>query len=290
MRTNSLNKKGFSGIVRFLSGLLAVMILASALPARADMLISPLRVLLDEQRDSASVILRNPSDGPRTYRLEWIEQQMSEDGVYRRYKEGETMAHSPASPYLRLAPRQIVVPPNSNQSVRVHYRPAPDMKPGEYRSHLLFRVVPEVSEPNSVTTMGGGEGVTLQLNMQLSMSIPVVVRHQLDTPPSVNLTGVEPVPATEPGQSASLAVVLQREGVGSSFGRVVVDMQAAPDAPVERIGLADNISVFDDMAERRLVLPLRDSRIPAGAWLRVAYEGMDEYKGTTWAEQVFQIR
>lgn len=60
-----------------------------ALPARADVLVSPQRVSLDDDKRSTTVILRNPSAGPRTYRLEWIEQRMSEDGVYSAYKDGE---------------------------------------------------------------------------------------------------------------------------------------------------------------------------------------------------------
>jgi len=270
------------------AAMLAVMLLAT--PVRADILISPIRVHLDDDNKTASVILRNPSKGPRTYRLEWIEQRMSEDGIYKQYKEGEVVQHSVASPYLRLSPRQVTVPANGNQSVRIQYRPSADMKPGEYRSHLFFRVMPELSEPFSVTEMSGGEGITLKLNMQLSMSIPVVVKHQVSELPEVKIIAVDPVPATAPGQSAQLAVTLQRSGMAGSFGKVVVEMQAGPDAPVELIGMAGNVSVYADAAQRRLVLNLRDQQIPVGAWLRVAYEGMEEYKGHIWDEKVFQNR
>ncbi len=280
---------------QFLCRVVGVAVLALAIlfvgsPVRADMLVSPLRVHLDKDHQTASVILRNPSDGSRTYRLEWIEQRMSEDGVYSQYKEGETVLHAPASSYLRLSPRQITVPPRGNQRVRIHYRPGADMAPGEYRSHLLFRVVGKLSEPHSVSKIDGGDGMTLMLNMQLSVAIPVVVRHQTDEPPQVKISEVTPLPSTAPGQTARLAVVLQRSGLGGSFGRVVVDMQTSPEAPVERIGLSDNVSVFAEIDRRRLVLNLRDQNIPAGAWLRVAYEGLDEFKGLLWDEQVFQIR
>ena len=285
----------FSQATRYLYRKAGQIILALAtmlvfVPVQADMLVSPLRVHLDKDNQTAAVVLRNPSDGSRTYRLEWIEQRMSKDGVYSKYKEGETIRHSPASPYLRLSPRQITVPPGGNQRVRIHYRPAADMAAGEYRSHLLFRVVGDLSEPYSVSKIDGGKGMSLVLNMQLSVAIPVVVRHLNDEPPQVKITEVTPLPSTAPGQSAQLAVVLQRSGLGGSFGRLVVDMQTDSDTPVERIGISDNVSVFSEMNQRRLVLNLRERQLPAGAWLRVAYEGLDEYKGLLWDEQVFQIR
>jgi len=128
---------------------------------------------------------------------------MSEDGVYSQYKEGETPKHAPASPYLRLSPRQLTVQPGTNQTVRIQYRPGKDMKPGEYRSHLLFSVVPEFSGPTSVSTIKGEgekEGMTLKLSMQMSVVISEVAGHQLSEPPVVNIASVEPMPAMAPGQ------------------------------------------------------------------------------------------
>ncbi len=264
-----------------------------ALPLRADVLVSPQRVYLDDDKRSATVILRNPSSGPRTYRLEWLEQRMSEDGVYSEYKEGEEQKHASASPYLRLSPRQITVLPNSNQSVRVEFKPGKGMKPGEYRSHMIFRVVEELSEPMSVQKImgeGDNKGMTLMVSMQMSVAIPVVVRHQVAETPQVKIASVDVVPATELGQPLQLAVLMESSGLAGCVGRVSVDMQRNAGAAVERIGTADNISIFAEVGKRRLVVNLRDSSIPAGAWVRVAYEGVDEYAGILWDEKVFQIR
>jgi len=265
-------------------------VMMAAMPTQADVLISPLRVHLDDDQRTATIIMRNPSDGPRTYRLEWLEQSVSETGAYRKYKEGETVKHSPASPFLRLSPRQITVQPGINQKVRVQFRSKPDMAPGEYRSHLLFKVVSELSSPTSTTEIGAGEGVTLVLNMQMSFAIPVVVRHGVNEAPEVKIADIETVPATEPGQTAQLSVLLKRSGVAGSYGRVVVEMQRDEASPVERIGVADNVSVFADVSQRRLHISLRDTHIPSGAWLRVVYEGQSEYAGMVWDEQVFQAR
>jgi len=52
--------------------MLIVTVMVAAISTQADVLVSPLRVYLDDDQRSTTVIMRNPSDGPRTYRLEWI--------------------------------------------------------------------------------------------------------------------------------------------------------------------------------------------------------------------------
>lgn len=296
MRFSSVMQGGYrkGGSVLVLATFVMVMVmLMMALPARADVLVSPQRVYLDDDKRSTTVTLRNPSAGPRTYRLEWLEHSMSEDGVYREYKEGEALKHSPASPYLRLSPRQVTVQPNSNQSVRVEFKPGKEMKPGEYRSHMIFRVVEALSEPMSVQNIvgeGDNKGMTLVVSMQMSVAIPVVVRHQVTETPQVKIVSVDVVPAAAPGQPLQLAVLMESRGLVGSIGRVSVDMQRNAGAAVERIGAADGISIFAEVGKRRLVVSLRDSSIPTGAWVRVAYEGVDEYAGILWDEKVFQVK
>lgn len=256
----------------------------------ADMLISPIRVYLDDDNRSTEVTLRNPSDGPRSYRLEWVEKSMQENGQYKTYSEDEPLPYKPASSLLRFAPRQITVGPEENQTVRVIFRPKNDTQPGEYHSHLLFKVIPELSEPVDTVNMESEEGIQMELNMQLSLSVPVVVRHAVDEPPKVRISQVKPVQNKRSEQSAQLAVTLERQGLAGSYGQLVVEMQRDQQANVERIGLVDNLSIFPEIERREVKVVLRDRNIPPGAWLRVAYEGEQEYRDIVWDEKIFQIR
>jgi len=258
--------------------------------ASADMLISPIRVYLDDDNRSTEVTLRNPSDGPRSYRLEWVEKSMQENGRYKTYDKDEPLTHEPASSLLRFAPRQITVGPEENQTVRVIFRPKGDTQPGEYHSHLLFKVIPELSEPVDTVNMESEEGIKMQLNMQLSLSVPVVVRHNVKEPPNVRISQVKPVQNKQPDQAAQLAVTLEREGLAGSYGQLVVEMQRDNQANAERIGLVDNLSIFPEIDRREVKVVLRDRNIPPGAWLRVAYEGEQEYRDILWDEKIFQIR
>lgn len=272
----------------FIASLFLMLVAGSA---RADMLISPTRMLLQQPGETANFILRNPSNGPRTYRLEWIEQTQTRDGVGERIPGGAPVPHPQASPHLVFTPRQITVGANTNQTVRVSFRPEGDMKPGEYRSHLLFRVVPEISEPISSSKLtDANKSVNLTLDMQMSIAVPVVVRYQMETLPEAHIAELKPIPSNANNQGARLAVLLKQNGPTSAFGRVTVDLQTSPNSPVERIGMLENISIFPDVKERYLIVGLRDATFPQGAMLRVAYEGMDEYRGKIWDEKVLQIR
>ena len=275
-----------SGLRSALSSVLLTM--AMVAPAWSDMLISPTRAYMDSDNRSATLVLRNTSDGSRTYRLSWEDKRMNDRGNYEMVQEGEDW--SSAAKMIRFSPRQITVGPGENQTVRLNFRPPADLEPGEYRSHLKLQVVAEESEPASVIEMDDPEreGVGFRLFMQMSFSIPVIARHQVSAP-SVAISDVAVVPATSE-RNMSLAVTLDREGQASSYGRLVVEMQRDANSPVEVIGRRDEMYVFHENDQRVMRVPLRDRAIPAGSWIRVAYEGIAEYEGRLWDERVFQSR
>lgn len=263
------------------------MILMLSPALSADMLVSPTRVLMDDSSRSATLVLRNPSDGSRTYRLSWQDKRANENGSYTMIKDDEEWPS--AKDMVRVSPRQITVGPNQNQTVRFGWRPPADLPSGEYRSHLLLEVIPDISEPNATLgTTTDNDKVGIRVFMQMSFSIPVVVRHNTEAP-VVSIKNVKPVPVKE-GQRLGLELTFNREGIASSYGRVTVEMQRDADSPVEKIGEYNDLSIFQEVADRKITVPLRDSRIPQGALVRIAYEGLNEYEGTLWAEKVFQAK
>lgn len=272
-------------IMRISASLVVMMITLACGSLQADMLISPTRVLLDKDHKSATLVLRNPSDGPRSYRLSWEDKRSKEEGGYGVVGADEDWPS--AKDMVRVSPRQITVGPNENQTVRFSWRPPADLASGEFRSHLLLEVIPDVSEPTA-TLEGKGprEGVGIQVFMQMSFSIPVVVRHETGIP-QVAINAVNAV-ALKDGKHMGLELTLDRTGNASSFGRVLVEMQRSADSPVEKIGEYRDLSIYKELNKRKITIPLRDASIPEGAWVRIAYEGVQEYEGILWAEKVFQ--
>ena len=253
--------------------------------AHADMLISPTRGMLSDKNRSETLTLRNTSDGPRTYRLSWEDKRAVGVARYEPIEEGESW--NSAADLIRFSPRQITVGPGENQTVRLSYRPPEDLAPGEYRSHLRLQVISEESEPTGEMNVDVDEdGIGVRIFMQMSFSVPVVVRHEVE-PPAVSITDVEVLPAEE-NRSRRLAVTLERKGEASSYGRLLVEMQRDADSPVEVIGRVGQLSIFHEQDQQRVRVPLRDENIPAGAWVRVVYEGQEEYSDRVWDERVFQ--
>ncbi|MFK7892708.1 MAG: molecular chaperone [Granulosicoccus sp.] len=251
----------------------------------AEMLISPTRVMVDEEIRSTTMTLRNTSGGPRTYRLSWEDKRATETGSYTAVADDEDWPS--AKELIRFSPRQITVGPGENQTVRFSFRPPSDLPFGEYRSHLLLKVIPDISEPTS--TLGGsglGENVGVQVAMQMSFSIPIVARYNTDLP-TVSIDDVKAVPLTS-GDGIRLAVTFNREGIASSYGNVKVEMQRDSNSEVELIGKYDQLSIFSEINQRTVFIALRDKSIPGGAVVRIGYEGAEEYKGTLWAERVFK--
>ncbi len=253
--------------------------------ATADLLVSPTRVLMNDANRSATLTLRNTSNGSRTYRLRWQDKRANSDGTYTFIPEGEEW-HS-AKGMIRHSPRQITVGPNDNQTVRFNWRPPADLPSGEFRSHMLLEVIPDISEPTATLEANtSNEGVGIQVFMQMSFSIPVVVRHNTDAP-KVSISDVEAVPINDKNHIA-LKMTLNRDGNSSSYGKVVVEMQRNSDSPVEKIGEYKELTIYHEVDKRKLTIPLRDAAIPEGAWVRIAYEGLKEHEGVLWAEKVFQ--
>jgi fimbrial chaperone protein len=274
------------GLRLFLVGMLLFAL--SIQSVSANMLISPLRVLLDEDNRSATITLRNTSDGARTYRLEWVPQQMRETGGYRN-KVDESAIPPAAGPMIRFSPRQITIGPGQNQTVRLSYRPPADLAPGEYRSHLKFAVLPDVSEPISKLDMGKTEeGLTMELDMQMSFTMPVIIRNDVPAP-DVNISSIEVLPANQQ-DPLRLAITLERSGKASSIGNVIVEYQVDQNSPVQLIGRQGDVAIFTEVDRRIVTVPLGTRSIPSGAWVRVAYEGTQEFAGSVWDERVFRAQ
>jgi fimbrial chaperone protein len=116
----------------------------------------------------------------------------------------------------------------------------------------------------------------------------VVVRHKTQTH-KVSIGDVKVIPA-KGTRNASLEITFNHTGNASSFGRVVVEMQRGTGSPVELIGENRDLSIYPELDQRKIVVAIRDKNIPAGVWVRVAYEGVKEYQGLLWDEKVFKTK
>ena len=246
--------------------------------------VSPKRVVLEGRQRAAEVILVNRGTSDATYRIFFTNLRMSEDGRYQEVtkpKAGEFFADK----MIRYSPRQVTVPGQGSQSVRLLVRKPRDLPPGEYRSHLVFRSLPpdNVGESIEPTDLKQGE-IQVKLIATYSVSIPIIVRHG-KLAADVGLSGLDLKFERNTRTAATLVLRLERAGERSVYGDLSVTYEAG-DGVETVIGRIGGIAVFTPNKSRTLRLPLSlpdDLELKHGV-LRVVYRARAEDGGAVLAE------
>lgn len=187
---------------------------ASAMAQRAapinELRVLPTRLVFEGRDHASALTLLNSGDKPATYRISIIEMEMKEDGQIVEVPSSPTSAAS----LIRFSPRQVTLAPGVAQTVRVQLRIPADLPTGEYRSHLVFRAIPD---PNASVPQqdAGTPGLSVQLIPVFGVSIPLIVRHG-DTTVQVSISDLQ---ISRAGQGApGLQFKLNRSGTRSAYG------------------------------------------------------------------------
>ena len=261
---------------------LACLLLAPFLPARAELMLHPTRIVFDKNTRAAQIELINNGNKPASYRISLVNRRMTEAGQFEAAEtaqEGERFADE----MLRYSPRQITLQPGTAQTVRVMLRKPAELAEGEYRSHLQFDKLPEVEGRASIESQGAGATqIGVVLNALVGASVPVIVRHGA-TDSRVKLAGL--ALGTIDARRAQLALQFEREGNGSVYGDVSVTFTPKNGKPhsLARVG---GIAVYTPNRIRKTTLPLQvpDGLALAGGTLDVSYRDRPEAGGKLLAQ------
>lgn len=219
-----------------------------AVPAAAqgDLLVAPTRVILDGRR-GGEVILSNIGSEEATYRIGLELRRMDGNGNLEEVSEEEANALEQAAlSMIRYAPRRIVLPPGQPQSVRIGARPSADLPDGEYRAHLSFRAIPKPKpiDPNAPKA----DGLVIDIQTIYGVTIPLIVRKGTVESSATML----PPRLFESPRGAVIGVVIDRKGIGSTYGKLDAVIPGV-DKP---INLASGIALYPEIERRIVSLPL----------------------------------
>jgi P pilus assembly chaperone PapD len=261
---------------------IAVFLSIWALPALADLMLYPTRIVLQGNERTAQVELVNNAATPATYRISLVNRRMSETGTFSAIEDDPLPGERFAAPMLRYSPRQVTLAPGEGQTVRLMVRKPAGLESGEYRSHLLFSRQPTVEEPRSAEDLNNGsEQIGVQITALVGASIPVIVRHG-QTSADVKLTQLKLI---EDGSRSRplLAFVIERDGNQSVYGDFTVTY-TPQDGQVEVIARASGVAVYTPNPLRRASLPLQlDERLTGGT-LQLIYRQPAEDGGSLLAK------
>ncbi|MDB5745839.1 MAG: molecular chaperone [Massilia sp.] len=265
-----------------LRAVFACLLLVLFLPARAELMLHPTRLVFDKNARAAQIELIHTGSKPASYRISLVNRRMTEDGQFEAAESaqgGERFADA----MLRYSPRQITLQPGTAQTVRVMLRKPAELAEGEYRSHLQFDKLPDVEGKASVENQGAAATqIGVVLNALVGASVPVIVRHGT-TDAGVKLADL--ALSKDEAKRPILALQFEREGSGSVYGDVSVTF-TPKSGKAHSLAQVGGIAVYTPNRVRKAMLTLQ---VPAGlalagGRLEVSYRDRPEAGGKLLAQ------
>ena len=152
--------------------------LNSTLLAQGDILITPKRVVFSQSDIKRKITLINVGDTESLFTVSFVQRRMNEDGTVTSITKPDS-GEKFATPHLRIYPRRVVLKPGESQIVILQRRRGNNIEDGEYRSHLSFLSLPNITPLKNLTPIKEKDSLTFSttLTTTFSISIPVILRY-----------------------------------------------------------------------------------------------------------------
>jgi hypothetical protein len=242
--------------------------LAAPVPAAAELLVAPTRVVLTPETRSSELVLVNKGSETAAFRIAIENRRMREDGSLEdapTAQEGELFADDK----LRYSPRQLVLEPGARQVVRIMATAPAGLAPGEYRSHLRLMSAPVSAGTAAIAGEGAGDNsLSIELVAIRSITIPVILRvGTLDASVTMDSAGLAD---TAPDQ---LVVRLSRSGTRSTYG----DVSFTPEDARQPVWVVRGVAIYVPNTTRDVIIPLPPEvrAALAGKRVRIDYTSSD---------------
>ncbi|WP_147323527.1 fimbrial biogenesis chaperone [Chitinophaga silvatica] len=219
--------------------------------AQGNLLVTPVRVIFDGQKRSEDLNIANLGKDSARYVISLIEIRMKRDGTFEEINEPDS-GQAFASKYLRFFPHSVVLAPNEAQIIKLQVTNTADLKPGEFRSHLYFRAVPDENYPLTTKNENDSTGIQVKLVPIFGISIPVIIRSG-ETRGSVRLSDIT-VKADEK-QGPFVSMLFNRFGNASVYGDIEVSY-ISPQGRTTQVALANGVAVYTPNLQRLIRIPL----------------------------------
>lgn len=170
MKTKIISRTFLAATILAVAGLFA----HSNLKAQGDLMVFPKRLVFEGSTRTADLNLANIGKDTARYNISFLQYRMNEDGSFTEIKtpdEGQNFADK----FLRFFPRSIVLAPRESQIVKVQLIKTSQMAPGEYRSHIYFRAIPNAA-PLGEEEKRDTTAVSVKLVPVFGITIPTIIR------------------------------------------------------------------------------------------------------------------
>jgi hypothetical protein len=220
--------------------------------AQGDLMVFPKRLVFEDTRGTKELNLANIGNDTARYNISFVQYRMNEDGSFTEITipdEGQNFSDK----FLRYYPRSIILAPRESQVVKVQLTKISELKPGEYRSHIYFRAIPNMKPLGDEEINKDTTAVSVRLIPVFGITIPAIIRIGQNTSKvSLSELNFAMVNDTVP----TFKIAFNRIGNMSVYGDLNV-VHISPSGKKTDVGQANGISIYTPNAVRRFTLNLR---------------------------------
>jgi P pilus assembly chaperone PapD len=269
------------------SGIFLVCVFSSfTLQAQGDLMVFPKRIVFEGAVKTNELNIANIGKDTARYTISFVQYRMNEDGSFTEIKTPD-VGQNFSDKFLRYYPRSVVLAPKESQVVKVQLTKTNLLTPGEYRSHIYFRAIPNAKplgeeEKKDTTTL------SIRLIPVFGITIPAIIRvGESDTKMTLSDLNFSVQNDTIP----VLQVKMNRTGNMSVYGELTVN-HLSPAGKATPVGKASGIAVYTPNAARRFQLQLlRNSGVDYhSGTLHVEFSAPSDAKPMKYAEADLRLK
>ncbi len=204
--------------------------------ALANLEVQPTRLLLNERKQTGSLSLRHTGSASEKYRVQIIFYKFNSKGEPEKAVSPNLEPDS-ALPYLRFAPREIILEPQKEQVIRVTTTAGyAQLAEGELRAHVYL------------------ESAGLSGDPRVAVAVPTILRKGS---PSFQLT-LKDFNIFKKGSENFFRIEMERTGSAFAFGNLEVFLQA-PGGGSKKVAHVEGVSCYLKVCEVAYPLNLLDN-------------------------------
>lgn len=257
----------------------------SAAPALAELLVIPIRASFGPRDRAQAITLINTSQKTNTYRLDWKYFHLSEGGSMTEVPEDQWPQTPKVGDMVKIAPRQVIIPPQGKQVIRLSLRRPANLPDGEYRAYLS---ITRLADTSTLGEQAQKNGTGVMLGVNLSLNIPVIVKQGGgDAAGKIGNVSFAPPSHMTGGKPALKVELLQQHTTFSPYGRINVFWQN-PAGEEKQIGFVENAYIYPEIEKRLYTIPLNVNAVEGGS-LRIEYTGIKEYEGQMFDKKIVPV-
>jgi hypothetical protein len=239
-------KRDWNLFIAFLTGWIFFQLIAPGKTvAQGNLLLMPRRVVFEGVKKYEELNLANTGNDTARYIVSFIQIRMKEDGSFEEIRQPDSGQRF-ADKFLRFFPRSVVLAPNEAQVVKIQLMRTNELLPGEYRSHLYFRAIPNEKPLGEKETVRD-TGISVKLIPVFGISIPIIIRVGESTT-KINFSGLSL--ETTKDKTSILNMTLNRTGNMSVYGDITVDYISSQGKKT-RVATVKGLAVYTPMPQRR---------------------------------------